>query len=221
LVIVILSQSRASEPLGPLYAVPLDDAPSKGPDDALVTIIEFSDFQCPYCGQAAATLRQIFEESEDVRIFFRHVPLPSHSQAMAAAEASLAAQEQGRFWEFHDQVFAWADQLSEGGPQVLEAIAEELGLDLERFREALGDRRHREQVRRDRRLLMQLGQSGVPTFYVNGRLLQGAQPLERFREVIEAERQRARGLLAAGTPRSGLYRALIREGEAPGATSSP
>ncbi len=201
----------------PLYAVPLDDAPIKGPGDALVTIVEFSDFQCPYCDRAAETVKQVFEESPgDIRIAFRHAPLASHRAAALAAEATMAAHEQGKFWEYHDQLFARRAELGSGGRPLLEAIAEELDLDLERFRETLDSHRYRDLVNDDRRLLRELGRSGVPTFFINGRLLVGAQPIEVFREVIERERERARELLEKGVARDELYRELIREGTAPG-----
>ena len=212
----------AEEGEGQVYQVPAGKAPSKGPADALVTIVEWSDFECPHCSKAAATVDRLFERFEGkVRLFFRHAPLPGHRNAQAAAEASLAAHDQGRFWDYHDQLFARQAELREKGTPLLYTIAEELDLDMGRFRKALEGRQHREAVGADKQLLRDLGQGGTPMFFVNGRLLRGAQPLAAFVRAVETEQRRAERLLASGTKRSEIYDALVRGGVAPRRRDEP
>ncbi len=199
-----------------IHRVPVGDAPSKGPDDALVTIVEFSDFQCPHCQAAAVTVGRLVDEAEDVRLAFRQSPLTlAHPQAMGAAVASLAAHEQGRFWEFHDALFAGQPELSARGPAFFGDIARRLGLDLVRFEGALDGPRLQHEVRADRRLLLRLGQGAVPTFFVNGRALRGNLPIDRFRSAIDEARANALDTLDRGVPREELYRALIADGVGP------
>lgn len=199
-----------------IYRVPLGDAPVKGPADALVTIVEWSDFQCPHCSKAAKTMGQILDRFEGkVRLAFRNNPLPGHRNAQAAAEAALAAGDQGRFWEYHDLLFRSQAELQEQGAPFLIEAARRLDLDMARFEKSLEDRQHRPQVLADQTLLRELGQSGTPMFFINGRLVRGARPLEDFVRIVEEEEARARRLLEAGTKRGDLYDALVRDGIAP------
>src|SRR5690606_16082093 len=197
-----------------LSEVPLrDDAPSFGPRYAKVTIVQWSDFECPYCARASTTVREIREAyPEDVRFEFRHQPLPTHARAIPAAIAAMAAHEQGRFWEYHDLLFQQQQALSDGD---LEAYARMIGLDLPRFRRSLRDPRHEAHVREDAAEGRRLGALGTPTFFINGRKMMGARDLEEFRLYIEAEIARADALLAAGTSRADLYRALLDAPPAP------
>jgi len=160
--------------------------PALGPESAPVTIVEFSDFQCPYCARAAPVVKQLHERYPDsVRIVYRHFPLDSvHPQARPAAEASLCAADQDRFWEYHDVLFENARQL---GEEDLIRYAEELGLDMAEFRTCLEEGRHAAQVERDLEAGRRAGVTGTPSFFVNGRMLGGAQPLEAFVRVIESE----------------------------------
>jgi protein-disulfide isomerase len=202
--------------VGRIYRVPVDGAPSKGPDDALVTIVEFSDFQCPHCQAAAATVGRLVEEAGDVRLVFRHAPLvPAHPRAVDAAVASLAAHEQGRFWEYHDALFAGQAELGGRGDGYFDELARRLALDVASFQRARDRAALRRRVRDDRRLLVQLGQSAVPTFFVNGRALRGNLPADRFRAALDEARDRARRALAAGVARPDLYRALVADGHGP------
>ncbi len=206
----------ADGPETKLYRVPVGDGPSKGPADALVTIVEWSDFECPHCGRGAKTMDQLFERFEGkVRLVFRHNPLSGHRNAQAAAEASLAAADQGRFWEYHDMLFQSREELGERGAVVLVDIARRLDLDMPRFERALESRQHRPRVLADMALLRELGHGGTPLFFINGRLVQGARPLADFVRVVEEEEARARRLLEAGTKRGELYDALVRDGIAP------
>jgi protein-disulfide isomerase len=187
-------------------AVPLGGA-QRGPSTAKVTIVEFSDFQCPFCGRVIPTLDQLLRDyPNDVRILFRHNPLPFHNRATLASEAALAAEMQGKFWEMHDKLFA--DQSDLERP-ALELHAVQLGLDLTAFRAALD--RHAGKARLDEDLALgrQLGVRGTPTFFINGRPVLGAQPPAAFKQIIDDELPRADSLLRRGLPRDQLYATLL------------
>ena len=165
--------------------VSTDGAPSLGPADARVTIIEFTDYQCRFCEKAMSTVHSLAEiYPKDVRIVLKNFPLPGHKQARLAAEAALAAGEQGKYWEMHDVIMANQENL---GRAALDDYAQKLGLDVARFRTALDDGRHRAQVDRDIEDATALGLKGVPSFVINGRVIAGAYPLERFKQIIDEE----------------------------------
>jgi len=176
--------------------------PALGPESAPVTIVEFSDFQCPYCARAAPVVKQLRERYPDsVRIVYRHFPLDSvHPQARSAAEASLCAADQGRFWEYHDVLFENARQLGEAD---LIRYAEELDLDTADFRTCLEEDRHAEQVERDLEAGRRAGVTGTPSFFVNGRMLGGAQPLEAFVRIIDSELEGREATSSSGSGGSG------------------
>jgi len=159
--------------------------PSMGPADATVTIIEFSDFQCPYCSQAVITMKQVVERyPTQVRYVYRHMPLDFHAQAKSAAVASICADEQSQFWEYHDLLFQNQSDLS---PANLGKLAESLGLDREAFDRCFADPTTAAQVERDIGEARQAGITGTPAFFVNGVLVTGARPLNDFVEMIESE----------------------------------
>ncbi|MCL4837192.1 MAG: DsbA family protein [Thermoanaerobaculia bacterium] len=159
--------------------------PAKGPAGAPITIVEFSEFECPFCARVNPTLDQVRATYGDkVRIVFRHLPLPMHANAFKASEASLCADEQGKFWEMHDAMFADQRNL---GVDALKAKAASIGLDAARFDECLDSGRHAAQVQADLAEGQQVGANGTPTFFINGRLLSGAQPFEAFKELIDDE----------------------------------
>jgi protein-disulfide isomerase len=166
--------------------------PTKGSPEAKVTMVEFSDFLCPFCAQFAIwTLPKIEEEYVEtgkVKLIFRNLPI--HGEVAArAAEAALCAHEQGQFWEYHDRLFA--DSLNRGRkaftPENLVALAVELGLDGEGFELCLDSRRYSSAVEEDIAEGKRLGVQGTPTFFINDRKIVGAQPYENFRRVIEEE----------------------------------
>jgi protein-disulfide isomerase len=200
------------------------DAPSFGPKNAKVTIVEWSDFQCPFCSRVGPTLKQIKETyAKDVRVVFRHQPLPFHQNAKIAAEASMAAHEQGKFWEMHDKLFGNQNALERAS---LERYAQELGLNVDQFKAALDSGKFRAKVEADAAAGTAVGANGTPTFFVNGREFVGAQPFESFKKIIEEEKVRADKLLAAGTRPDDLYGKLIDEGiksngSAPTAQAAP
>jgi len=183
-------------PEPPVQKVDLGTAPAKGPSDAPVTLVAFSDFECPFCSRAASTVKQMEEEYKGkLRVAFKHQPLPRHSNAKLAAVASMAAHEQGKFWEMHDKLFA--NQTALDRP-ALEKYAQELGLDMGKFKAALDSNKYDEYIAKDSSQGTQLGASGTPTFFINGRQIVGAKPPEVFRRVIDEELKKAG--VASATP---------------------
>jgi Na+/H+ antiporter NhaA len=167
----------------------------RGPEDALVTLLEYGDFECPYCGQAEAVVRELLSSSDDdVRYVWRHLPLNDvHTSAQLAAEASEAAAAQGRFWEYYDALFAHQGTFS---PQDLLNYATQIGLDLDRFRDDLHHHEQTPRVAEDVASADSSGVSGTPTFFVNGRRHQGAYDIDTLKSVVRAARRRA-GLATA------------------------
>ena len=178
--------SASSETLVDL-AVPVDPERDhiRGPLEAPVTVVEYGDFECPYCGQAEPVVRELLADFGDVRYVWRHLPLTDvHPRAELAAEAAEAAAAQGAFWEMHDLLL---DHQGELGPRDLQAYAEQLGLDVERFREDLrAPRRTRRGSRRTSTRADLSGVSGTPTFFVNGRRHDGAYDIETLSAAVRA-----------------------------------
>jgi protein-disulfide isomerase len=168
------------------------EGPSAGPDDAPVTIVEFSDFQCPFCRRASTIVREVRERyPQQVRLVYRHFPLEHiHSDARAAAEASMCAADQGEFWGYHDALFENARAL---GQEDLIRYAGDLELDVEAFEQCLEDRTHRTLVDADLAEGRDLGVTGTPAFFVNGVMMTGAKPVESFTALIDAELERLGG----------------------------
>lgn len=163
--------------------------PTKGPAAAPVTIVEFSDFECPYCGALFPTLKQVEKNyPETVRIVYRQFPLANlHPHALKAAEASLCANEQKKFWEFHDSMFGNQTELSIPD---LKQRAVDLKLDTQAFNQCLDSGKHAAAVQSDIQEGARNGVTGTPALFVNGRLLAGNQPYSEIRDVIEDELQR-------------------------------
>ncbi|MEW5741561.1 MAG: thioredoxin domain-containing protein [Myxococcota bacterium] len=190
------------------------DSPAKGGKFAKVTIVEWSDFQCPFCSRVVPTLKQIQDTYGDtVKIVFRHQPLPFHNNAKIAAEASMAAHEQGKFWPYHDKLFANQQGLDRAS---LERYAQELGLDMGKFKAALDSGKFTKKVEEDSAQGMAVGANGTPTFFINGREFVGAQPFESFKAAIDAEIKKADELLAKGIKLENVYAELQKDaGKAP------
>jgi protein-disulfide isomerase len=164
----------------------VDDDPAIGPPDAPITIIEFSDFQCPYCKRWHNEVygRLMQEYQGKVRVVFRDFPLSSiHPDAESAAEAADCANEQGAFWEYHDKLFN-GDQL---GQTVYLQYAQELGLDMDKFKTCVDTGRYKSEVAADYDYASNLGVRSTPTFFLNGLPIVGAQPYDVFKQVIEQE----------------------------------
>jgi len=167
------------------YAVDTSGAPVKGNPDAKLAIVEFSDFQCPFCGRVEPTLKQIEKEyGGQVRIVFKHLPLSIHPKAPAAHAAAEAAHQQGKFWEMHDLIFSNQRAMSE--EKYLE-YAQQLGLDMDKFKADLGSEEVQKRVKQDMAEASKLGVTGTPAFFVNGRFLSGAQPFSSFQSLIDEE----------------------------------
>ncbi|HKC13622.1 MAG TPA: thioredoxin domain-containing protein [Vicinamibacteria bacterium] len=158
---------------------------ARGPLGARVTIVEFSDFQCPYCARARQTLDRVRETYGDrVRTVYRDFPLPMHPEAAKAAEAGACAGEQGKFWEMHDRIF---DNQARLLVPDLKHYAGELGLDTQAFEQCLDSGRHAPDWQRDLEEGARYGVSATPAFFINGRPLVGAVPFENFAQVIDDE----------------------------------
>ncbi|MEM1010424.1 MAG: thioredoxin domain-containing protein, partial [Myxococcota bacterium] len=160
-------------------------SPAFGPTDAKVTVVEFSDFECPFCSRGAKVINQIKKNyGNKVRIVFRHLPLGFHKQAKPAAEASMAAHAQGKFWAYHDKLFANQRRLNRKN---YIKWAKQLGLDVARFTKDIDSGKYRKAVEADAIHAGSVGANGTPTFFVNGLKIVGAQPFARFQSVIDAE----------------------------------
>jgi len=169
-------------------AVATEGRPSTGASDALVTIVEFSDFQCPFCATLSSTLKAIEKNYKDqVRIVFLQFPLPMHPNAEKAAQASLCANEQNQFWQMHDALFAEQARL---GVDELRRKAAKLSLDMAAFNTCLDGNKYASAVRADIAEGVKAGVKGTPAFFVNGRYYSGSQPYDEIQRVIEEELQR-------------------------------
>jgi len=161
--------------------------PLKGPKEAQITIVEFSDFECPYCRRGAEVVAEVLKTyPTQVKLHFRHFPLEFHAKAPKASEAALCANEQGKFWEYHDVLFGNQNKLE---VKDLKEHAKTLALDEAKFVECLDSGRHAETIQKDMEAGQKAGVRGTPAFFINGVLLSGAQPIEKFKEVIEQELQ--------------------------------
>lgn len=182
--------AQAPRPSGSstVFRVPVEGSPARGRADARVTLVEFSDYECPFCSRAHATVQQLQQRYGDkLRVVMKNNPLPMHPHAQPAALAALAAGEQGKFWEYHDVLFAHQRELDDAS---LERYAKEAGLDVARWKRSLADPRLAERIRQDQALSARLGANGTPAFFINGRQLVGAQPVETFQALIDEELQK-------------------------------
>jgi len=170
----------------------------RGADDAPVTLVEYGDYQCPYCGQAEVVIRQLLDSfGDELRYVWRHLPLEDvHPNAQRAAEAAEAASAQGRFWAMHDTLLTHQDELS---PRDLRRHAASVGLDVDRFAEDLRTREHAERVADDVRSADASGVTGTPTFFVNGQRHQGAYDVPTLTQAVRAARSRAAAVALAAT----------------------
>jgi protein-disulfide isomerase len=182
------SKYKVEKKLEPIRIEVAAVGPSKGPANAPVTIVEFSDFQCPFCSRLIPTLKQVEEKYGDkVRVVFRQYPLPFHQNAQKAAEASLCAADQGKFWELHDAMFANQQALA---VEQLKAKATELGLNAEQFNSCLDSGKHAGVIQADMKEGAAAGVNGTPAMFINGRFVSGAVPLEQITAVIDDELRR-------------------------------
>jgi protein-disulfide isomerase len=193
-----------------VYKLAVGSSPTKGGKLPKVTIVTFSEFQCPFCSRIKPTFDKILETyKDDVQIAFKNLPLPMHSNAEGAAQAALAAHEQGKFWEMHDRLFANQQALDRPN---LEKYAQELGLDMAKWKAFVDGNKGKEQIEADKAEAGRIGARGTPTSFVNGRKIEGALPWESFKATIDEELKKADEKLKAGTPRKDLYAALTKDG---------
>lgn len=159
--------------------------PVKGPEGAKVTLVEFSDFECPFCSRARETVDKVMAKYDGkVKLVFRQFPLSFHPHARKAAEGALCANAQGKFWQFHDALFSDQTKLE---PAQLKETASKLGLDKDKFGACLDSGEQGKIIETDMAAAEKVGVSGTPAFFINGVSLSGAQPLEEFERVIDQE----------------------------------
>ena len=160
-------------------------APSMGPTDAPIVMVEWSDYQCPFCKRAAPTVTQVINEYKGkIRFVFRDYPLPFHKQAMPASLAAHCAEDQGKFWEYHNNLFDVAGDLSDAD---LTKRASELSLDLTKFSACMQSKQDEAAINAAYNDGAAVGVTGTPAFFINGRMLVGAQPIDQFRSIINEE----------------------------------
>jgi protein-disulfide isomerase len=165
-------------------AIAANDAPSFGPSDAKVTVVLFSDFECPYCAKAAEAVHHLKANySDKIRVVFRQFPLAFHKSAKSAAEASLIAQASGKFWEYHDQLFANQSQLD---LEALSKYAQAVGLDPNRFREQLTSHVYENRIQTDLDLGERVSVRGTPTLFINGKRSSNATSVEVVENEVKA-----------------------------------
>jgi protein-disulfide isomerase len=195
----------------------LDDDPQRGPDDALVTIVEFSEFQCPFCSRVQKALGQVVEDyGNDVRIVWKDNLLSFHDRAEPAAVLARVAYAQGgdaAFLKAHDALFESAPALADSD---LQAVAKRVGVSWAEVTAATASKRYVKRFQASSELARELKATGVPHFFINGRRFKGAQPYERFRDVIDEELAKAKALVAAGTARADVYQKVMEGAKQPG-----
>lgn len=180
--------------------------PSRGPADAPVTIVAFSDFECPYCIKGSTNLEKVVASHPGkVRVVFRNMPLPMHAGAEPAALAALAAHRQGKFWEMHDALFATQGKFAVDD---LDALADEIGLDMARYRSDIADPALAAALKRDVDEAKTLGVKGTPSFFVNGRLVVGARPAEELTTLVAEEIAATERFVAQHGGRNDPYAAM-------------
>ena len=163
---------------------------TRGPANAPIAIVEFSDFECPFCLRAFPTVTELLSTYGDrIRLAYRHYPLPNHPNARPAAEASACANEQGKFWQYHDRLFSSPGKLS---GEDLKQHAVDLGLNAAAFNACVDARKYQKDVETDIAAGEAAGVSGTPAFFINGRAVFGAMPIENFKQIIEEELARKR-----------------------------
>ena len=233
------AERRAAKPPEPrppekpdltIYAVPVGKSPVRGKPTARVTIVEIAEFQCPFCGRVQPTLQQVQAKYGDqVRLVWKHNPLPFHPHAAPAAELAIEARAQrgdAAFWKVHDILFSsecsgnpkaqsradcesssgkWVDHQTKLDDADLLDVARSLGLDAKRVADAIGRKKHAAEIEADQALADDVQANGTPHFFINGRRLVGAQPLEKFTALIDEELAKADALVRGGVAPAQVY----------------
>lgn len=196
--------AQQPQKIGQKIDIDIGDAAFLGAKDAKITVVEFSDFECPYCGAAMGTHQALVQKfkSQDpnweaavpkleelakqgkIRLVYKHFPLGFHQHAQPAAEASECANEQGKFWDYHDALFQNQESL---GRALYIELSEKLGLNTAKFTQCIDSNKYKQKVQNDLNYGAQIGVSGTPTFFINGIGVVGAQPYEVFKQIIDNE----------------------------------
>lgn len=200
------------------YRIPVGKSPVRGPQAAPVTVVVFSDFQCPFCKRAEATLAELETRYPgSLRFVWKNLPLPFHPRAEPAAQLALEARAQKGdegFWKAHAKLFESAPALEDGD---LQRIARELSLDVAKVTSAIKTHKHRAEIAADEGLADDFQASGTPHFFINGKRLVGARPVSEFVALVEPELARAKAAIAGGVSPAGVYEALTKDGVPPAA----
>ena len=199
-----------------VWKVPAGNGPAKGGAEALVTIVQFSDFQCPFCSRVEPTIDEVMKTYGDkVRLIWRNNPLPFHPRAEPAAELTAEARAQKGdkgFWAAHALLFKNQQKLAD---EDLLGYAKELGLDVDKVKVAIKDKKYNAEMVADQELADDIQASGTPHFFINGRRLVGAQPVDKFKSVIDEELKKAEALVAKGIKAKDVYAEIIKDGKEP------
>jgi protein-disulfide isomerase len=196
------------------YRVEIGRAHVRGSDDALVTLVQWASFQCPFSQRVQATLRQLMAAHPGtLRIVYKHNPLPMHQRALPAAVAAEAAGRQGKFWEMHDKL--WDNQRDLTDANFLK-WAKQIGLNVATFKRDLQDPALTDLVLEHQKQATRLQARGTPAFFINGRFLSGAQPLDAFSNLVAQEQDTAQALVSRGASRAQVYDILMRDASEPG-----
>ncbi len=199
-----------------VHKVPVGSSPSRGPAGALVTIVEFADYECPFCMRVEPTLKQLFTDyGPKVRLVFKNEPLPFHKRAEPAAEAALevrAEKGDAGFWAMHDSMFTEPRDLSDDG---LVRLAVAAGAKADKVQAAIDKHTHGDEIEADGDVADDFGANGTPHFFINGRRLVGAQPVQAFAAIVDEEVKKAQALVDAGTKPEAVYDALTKDGATP------
>lgn len=206
--------ARPAEDTTTVWKVPLEGSPSRGKATAQVTMVIFSDFQCPFCIRASATVETLVREYGDkLRVVYKSNPLAFHSRAEAAAHLALEARAQKgepAFWKAHELLYAANGKLEDLD---LQGIATTMGLDVKKVMDAVLNRKHLALIDKDQNLAEDIEANGTPQFFINGRRIVGAQQPEKFREIIDEEIKHAEGMMKKGTAAAKVYDTIIKDGK--------
>jgi protein-disulfide isomerase len=204
-----------------VFKIPVGASPASGSPQALVTIIEFSDFQCPFCSRVEPTLKSVKDKYGDkIRLVWKNEPLPFHPAAEPAAEAALEVRaEKGDkgFWDVHDKFFSNQKDIVNGSAANIDGIvnlATQAGANADKIKKAISDHTHKKDIDADQDLAEDFQANGTPHFFINGRRLVGAQPEEKFDAIIDEEIKKAQDAIAKGVRPSEIYEALTKDGKA-------
>jgi protein-disulfide isomerase len=216
----IAAGAQAPQPGRPdpeaVYSVPIDGDPVVGPANAKVTIVEAAEFACPFCQRVSSTIEELRKQyPNDVRVAWKHYVV--HPQvATTAALATCAAQKQGKFFELQKKIWTegWADgRLGDIGEGTMVKFAGDLGLNVDKFKSDMKSESCQQDVANDQKILSQVGVRGTPAFFINGRYLSGAQPIDRFKAIIDEEIKKADAAMKGGQKPEEYYGAIVAKGK--------